>query len=71
MKFISAITIATTVVLLENTVGLVAALDMRFYSALNCAGSWLQCGNLPAGVCCYSPTVPGAALMLTSVSGVA
>ncbi|KAJ2930120.1 hypothetical protein H1R20_g6986, partial [Candolleomyces eurysporus] len=70
MKLISAATIATTVVLFQNAVELVSALDMRFYTALNCAGGWLQCGNLPAGVCCYSPTVPAAAMMLTSVSGV-
>ncbi|KAJ2914109.1 hypothetical protein MD484_g6309, partial [Candolleomyces efflorescens] len=49
MKLISATTIATTVVLLQNTIGLVAAIDLRFYPAPNCSG---------------------AALMLTSVSGV-
>ncbi|RXW14696.1 hypothetical protein EST38_g11156 [Candolleomyces aberdarensis] len=70
MKLLSAVTIAATVVLLQNALSLVSALDMRFYTATNCAGGWLQCGNLPAGLCCYSPTVPAAALRLTSVAGI-
>ncbi|RXW14699.1 hypothetical protein EST38_g11160 [Candolleomyces aberdarensis] len=71
MKLISAATIATTIFLLQDAVKLASALDMRFYFALNCSGGWIQCGNLAPGFCCYSDTVPAAALRLTSVSGVA
>ncbi|RXW14694.1 hypothetical protein EST38_g11155 [Candolleomyces aberdarensis] len=70
MKFISAVTVATTAVLLQN-VGLVSALDMRFWPTPNCSGGFLQCGNLPAGVCCFSASSPAASIRLTSTAGVA
>ncbi|RXW16375.1 hypothetical protein EST38_g9474 [Candolleomyces aberdarensis] len=49
MKFISAVTLATPVVLLQNA-GLVSALDVRLWPTPNCSGGFLQCGNLPAHV---------------------
>ncbi|KAJ2933858.1 hypothetical protein H1R20_g3232, partial [Candolleomyces eurysporus] len=70
MKFISAVTVATTAVLLQ-TAGLVSALDMRFWPVPNCSGGFLQCGNLPAGVCCFLSTNPAASLRVTDVSNVA
>ncbi|KAJ2921611.1 hypothetical protein H1R20_g15483, partial [Candolleomyces eurysporus] len=70
MKFISTVTVATTAVLLQ-TAGLVSALDMRFWPVPNCSGGFLQCGNLPAGVCCFLSTNPAASLRVTDVSNVA
>ncbi|RXW12038.1 hypothetical protein EST38_g13817 [Candolleomyces aberdarensis] len=70
MKFISAVTVATTVALLQ-TAGLVSALDMRFWSSKNCSGGFLQCGNLPAGVCCSLSTNPAGSLRVSDVSNVA
>ncbi|KAJ2933305.1 hypothetical protein H1R20_g3791, partial [Candolleomyces eurysporus] len=70
MKFISAVTMATTAVLLQS-VALVSALDMRFWPTPNCSGGFLQCGNLPAGVCCFSSSSPAASIQLTSTAGVA
>ncbi|KAJ2914111.1 hypothetical protein MD484_g6307, partial [Candolleomyces efflorescens] len=67
MKFFSAVALTTVFA------GLVSAVDLRLYTAINCDSSfgWRQCGNLPAGRCCSAPDVPAAAMRLSTTSGVA
>ncbi|KAJ2928401.1 hypothetical protein H1R20_g8707, partial [Candolleomyces eurysporus] len=70
MQFISAVTMATTIVLLQNA-GLVGALDLRFWTNPGCSGTFAQCGNISAGVCCNLPTLTARSFRVSDVANVA